>query len=395
MPYATPSRWNVCAQPVVAPRATWYHRPVRVPHPTLLPPRIRRWALATALACAPIALANGWALPGPNAVPEPEPALTAALHARADAARAAAGLPATAWDDGLARAARTHAAELAARGVLDHMGASPETRTLADRLVRAGVPYASVGENLAFEHGFVDPVETVVEGWLASPSHRANLLNPEFDRVGYGSARDAAGARYVVQVFAAARWLPTHAAAELESTTAYRLEVDVAVRAPTSVAGVVEVDGAAERVTWSSGTMRLERTVAALPATLRLAVDVGRPAFSVDESGAVDGAGLWRPGSAPRRWLEVSSTAAAPFVQTRVRVRIDVDPAVGAVLLVDGRHVPEAARAAGRLDVAVPLADGERVALALAEPLGDGRLRVRHALVAERRGDAVVLAAGR
>ncbi|MFN2322887.1 MAG: CAP domain-containing protein [Trueperaceae bacterium] len=364
---------------------------------------LHRWARALAfatLACAPMALStgalsNGWSLPGIDPVREPEPALTSALHERADAAREAAGLAPTVWDEGLARAARAHAAELAARGVLDHAGASPETRTLADRLVRAGVPYASVGENLAFERGFEDPVGTMVQGWLASPPHRANLLDPQFDRVGYGSARDASGARYVVQVFAAARWLPSRASAHLETTVAYRLRLDVAVNAPTSVAGVLELNGGAERLTWTPGPVRLERTVAALPATLRLAVDVGRTAFSVDESGTVDDAGVWRAGSAPRRWLEVASSAAAPFVQTLVRVRFDVDPAVGAVLLVDGQHVPEASLEPGRLDAAVPLADGANVALALAEPLGDGRLRVRHALFAERRGDEVVLAAGR
>ncbi len=359
---------------------------------------LRQWAHALALASlafASTALSNGWSLPGIDPVHEPEPALTAALLERANAARAAAGLAPTAWDDGLARAARAHAAELAARGVLDHAGASPETRTLADRLVRAGVPYTSVGENLAFERGFADPVETVVQGWLDSPPHRANLLNPEFDRVGYGSARDASGARYVVQVFAATRWLPTHASAGLETIAAHRLRMDVAVTAPRSVAGVLEVNGDVERVTWTPGTMSLDRTVAVLPATLRLAIDVGRPAFSVDESGTVDDAGAWRASIAPRRWLEVSSAVAAPFVQTLVRVRFDVDPAVGALLLVDGRHVPQASREPGTLDVAVPIADGERVALALAEPLGDGRLLVRHALVAERRGGSVALEAGR
>jgi uncharacterized protein YkwD len=351
--------------------------------------------MLAAAASAPAAFAAGWSFAGVDVGPDPEPTFTAALLVRANAARAAAGLAPTSWDDGLARTARAHAAELAARGVLDHTGATPETRTLTDRLVRAGVPYASVGENLAFERGFDDPVDTVVDGWLASPPHRANLLNPDFDRVGYGSARDASGARYVVQVFAAARWLPTRASAELETRTAHRVRLDLVVTAPAPVAGVVEANGGAERVTWTPGTMRLERTVAALPATLRLAVDVGRPAFSVDEAGEVDAAGVWRPGSAPRRWLEVASVEATPFVQTRVRVRFDVDPTIGAVLLVDGRPLPAASHDPGRLDAAVAIADGARVALALAEPLGDGRLQVRHALVAVRRGDGVVLEAGR
>jgi uncharacterized protein YkwD len=351
-------------------------------------------AIAT-LACVPTGLAAGWSLAGIDPGPEPEPALTSALLARINAARLAAGRAPTTWDDGLARAARAHAAELAGRGVLDHTGASPGSRTLADRLVRAGVPYTSVGENLAFERGALEPVSTVVEGWMASPPHRANVLNPEFDRVGYGTARDAAGGRYVVQVFAAARWLPSRSTAELEAAAGYRLRLDVAVTVPAAVAGVVELDGDAERVTWTPGTTRVERTVAALPAALRLAVDVGRTAFSVDEAGSVDGSGAWRAGTAPRRWLRVTAAESTPVTEARVRLRFDVDPAVGAVLIVDGRPVPEAAQEPGRLDVAVPLADGASAALALAEPLGDGRLRVRHTLVVERRGDAVALRAGR
>lgn len=367
--------------------------PAARPRPPI--PGLLRWALAWALAASTSALAGGWTLGGVDPGPEPEPALTTALLVRANATRDAAGLPPTAWDDGLARAARAHAAELARRGVLDHTGASPETRTLVDRLVRAGVPYTSVGENLAYERGAADPVATVVEGWLASPPHRANLLNPTFDRVGYGSARDATGARYVVQVFAAARWFPLDASARLETTVGYRVRLDVAVTAPTTVAGLLEVDEVAEAVTWTPGTVRLERTLAALPAALRLAIDVGRSAFSVDEAGEIDASGAWREGAALRRWLRVSATDATAVAVTSARVRFEVDPAVGAALLVDGRHVPDAARTPGWLDATLPLADGASVALALAEPLGDGRLLVRHALVVERRGDTLALAAGR
>jgi uncharacterized protein YkwD len=382
---------------MVACAPSWYQR--TVPEHTSSP---TRRTLAVALATMLLAAwctsvgAGGWSLGGMDPGPEPEPALVAALHDQVDAARSAAGLPRLAWDDGLARAARAHAAELAARGVLDHAGARPENRTLIDRLQRAGVPYANVGENLAFERGVPDPVATVVDGWLRSPPHRANLLNPSFDRVGYGSARDAAGGRTVVQVFAAARWVPERTALAVETVVGYRVRVDVVVSTSSAVAGLLELGGVAERVTWTPGTLRLERTLAALPTTLRLAVDIGRPAYSVDEVGAVDGLGAWRPDAvAARRWLRVANVATTVEVEERLHVRFEVDPSIGAVLLVDGHHRPEASAAPGLLVASLPLADGGSVALALAEPLADGRLLIRHAFVARRHGGAAVLAAGR
>ena len=52
-------------------------------------------------------------------------------------------------------------------------------------------------ENLAF--GF-DPA-AVVGGWMASPGHRANILNPTYTETGVGFALDRSGRRYYAQVF--------------------------------------------------------------------------------------------------------------------------------------------------------------------------------------------------
>jgi uncharacterized protein YkwD len=43
-----------------------------------------------------------------------------------------------------------------------------------------------VGENLAWGVGSAGSPNGVVQRWLASPSHRANLLRPGFRRVGLG-----------------------------------------------------------------------------------------------------------------------------------------------------------------------------------------------------------------
>jgi hypothetical protein len=140
-------------------------------------------------------------------------------------------------------------------------------------------------------------------------------------------------------------------------------------------------------VTWSPGTARLERRVAGEgPTTVRLAIDVGRPAFALDEAGEVDAAGRWRPIAAPRTWLEVVAAAAHTDVALVARVRFEIDPRVGAELLVDGVHRPEARTATGALAFEQALADGDALAFALAEPDGAGGLIVRHQLALVRQG---------
>ena len=46
----------------------------------------------------------------------------------------------------------------------------------------------TVGENLAWGTGPYSAAKTVVQEWLTSPEHRANLLRPGFTRVGVGAA---------------------------------------------------------------------------------------------------------------------------------------------------------------------------------------------------------------
>ncbi|TML65334.1 MAG: CAP domain-containing protein, partial [Actinobacteria bacterium] len=45
-----------------------------------------------------------------------------------------------------------------------------------------------VGENLAWGTGAYSAAKAIVQEWLASPEHRANLLRPGFRLVGVGSA---------------------------------------------------------------------------------------------------------------------------------------------------------------------------------------------------------------
>jgi uncharacterized protein YkwD len=61
-----------------------------------------------------------------------------------------------------------------------------------------GVKYILAGENIAF--GQHTP-QIVVDAWMNSPGHKANIMNPDFGRLGVGVAIDDKGALYWAQSF--------------------------------------------------------------------------------------------------------------------------------------------------------------------------------------------------
>lgn len=62
---------------------------------------------------------------------------------------------------------------------------SPQGKTPWTFVKKSGYSYHIAGENLAY--GFSD-ARGVVNGWMNSPEHRANLLNEGFEEVGFGIA---------------------------------------------------------------------------------------------------------------------------------------------------------------------------------------------------------------
>jgi hypothetical protein len=97
--------------------------------------------------------------------------------------RVKAGVPPLKWNNNLAIAARLHANEMAKRNELSH-----QFKTEADlsaRLADQGARFDAAAENV----GLADAVEELHLGWMHSPLHRANLLNPRYDQMGAGIAR--------------------------------------------------------------------------------------------------------------------------------------------------------------------------------------------------------------
>ncbi len=343
------------------------------------------------LLLAPLAHAQGWLLGGIDDVPEPQPESVVALLLVANQARASVGLPPLTQDEGLARAARQHAAELAQRGLLDHASPTPGRETVAARLARAGVPYTSHGENLAMVPAGLDLAPTTVSGWLSSPPHRANLLDPSFDRVGFGTAVDARGGRYVVQVLAAVPWAPGNWSVWQGVEEVRELSLEVEAISPISA--LFEVAGAHHPRSLSTGRQRLSLPVPLTGAVdLRIGLLTSPPSgYTVDEQGRVDELGRWQPGSAPRRGARVVASAWGHRVTIGAHLDIEiVGHAPGLELLVANEHLPGARVADGRISAFLPWPASGLIELALAEGSADGRLLLRHAFRLRRTADGIV-----
>ena len=190
---------------------------------TCLSSRPHRGAVATAL-CALLAACGGdgdAGAPAAGSVPDAAPAASspspspatstgstcnladfrASVLARINQVRAsgancgaegafAAAAP-LAWNDKLTVAAEGHSQEMAAKNYFSHTSA--DGRTLADRVTATGYAWSSLGENIAAGY---PGVNAVMDGWIASPGHCANLMTAGFVEVGVVCVPGVAGDTY-------------------------------------------------------------------------------------------------------------------------------------------------------------------------------------------------------
>jgi len=119
-------------------------------------------------------------LPFTVPVSRPRADLEAEMFRLVNKERTAAGLGALAPDPELTEVARGHSADMFARGYFAHD--TPEGRDPFDRIRAAKVRFLTAGENLALARS----VPIAHTGLMNSPGHRANILRPQFGRVGIG-----------------------------------------------------------------------------------------------------------------------------------------------------------------------------------------------------------------
>jgi uncharacterized protein YkwD len=87
-------------------------------------------------------------------------------------------------DDKLGAAAQLHAEDMSARDYMDHV--NPEGMDPQDRAAAQGFT-DPVGENVAM--GYPD-AQAVMDGWMNSPGHRANIENCDYATIGIGVDSD-------------------------------------------------------------------------------------------------------------------------------------------------------------------------------------------------------------
>jgi uncharacterized protein YkwD len=125
-----------------------------------------------------------------------DPTAETAVLTLVNEARADAGCAPVTADPALAAVARAHSADMRDRDYFSHT--SPEGLSPFDRAEQAGVDY-SRAENIAV--GQPDAT-AVMEAWLESPGHRANILDCDLTRLGVGVA-EGTGGPWWTQLFGA------------------------------------------------------------------------------------------------------------------------------------------------------------------------------------------------
>ncbi|WP_238587684.1 CvpA family protein [Caenimonas sp. SL110] len=110
----------------------------------------------------------------------PRADLEARMLELVNAERARQGLKPLVADIDLREVARAHSRDMLARGYFAHT--TPEGTDMVDRLRKAKLRYLAAGENLAL----APSLARAHDGLMNSPGHRANILKPQFARVGIG-----------------------------------------------------------------------------------------------------------------------------------------------------------------------------------------------------------------
>lgn len=119
--------------------------------------------------------------PGPKDTKSIEQALFTLTNQK----RAENGVAPLSWSEEIAVVARAHSKDMNDRNYFDHN--TPDGVTPFQRLTLGGVSYMTAGENIAA----AGTAEMIIEAWMKSPGHKANILNPSFGRIGIGVAENS------------------------------------------------------------------------------------------------------------------------------------------------------------------------------------------------------------
>jgi uncharacterized protein YkwD len=139
----------------------------------------RLWRIVAPLAV--LAATTTGCFGGAAAPPSSDVASATALFEQVNVVRRDNGLPPLAWCPHLVNASVKHTIDMATHGFMSHVGS--DGSTFVSRAATFGYGgYSWLAENIASGQ---TSVEQVLGDWMASPGHRANILNAGVNHAGY------------------------------------------------------------------------------------------------------------------------------------------------------------------------------------------------------------------
>lgn len=110
--------------------------------------------------------------------------------------RSKTGLPPLKLNWELSRVARVKSQDMSDKNYFSHN--SPTFGSTFSLIGKYGIVYSAAGENIAY--GYSTPA-AVMNGWMNSPGHRANILGKQYNQIGVGMVKNSKGQIYWTQVF--------------------------------------------------------------------------------------------------------------------------------------------------------------------------------------------------
>lgn len=227
------------------------------------------------------------------------------LASEANASRASDGIAPLADNALLAKAARMKAEDMAAKGYFAHT--SPEGISPWYWLTKAGYAFSLAGENLAVD--FFDSKD-VADAWMASPKHRANIVNGSFTEIGIGLAtgmHEGKQAVFVVEFFG-------HPANKREIAVAPSVTPRAMPSAPVEHK---------ENAISEPSLLSENEIAAAIPSVVEVDKEVSPPVVANKEpvGGMVEGVSLALTSASPRRSMNGLLIALAVLIIIAVAVK--------------------------------------------------------------------------
>ena len=141
-------------------------------------------------------LLNYHASPGQTARTDDEGRILSLINRE----RSKIGLDQLSWDDRLADLARRYSEKMARDNLFEHI--DNEGNDVVARARQSRIRgWSKIGENLFTCTPTDELAKLSVRGWMHSPTHRENILDPEWHGTGIGIAYAQDGEIYITEVF--------------------------------------------------------------------------------------------------------------------------------------------------------------------------------------------------